>query len=243
MLQYLHRTYRDFSNQQRLIPFQVAVKETDLYVKARIRLEQQALAIVNTVRDEIEGYIRHNRSFQDSLSPLPFDPLASPIIQAMLKASAQADVGPMAAVAGAIAEWVGTSLLQYSPEVIVENGGDIFISTVETTVIEIFAGPSPFSQRIGIRLRPSSMPLGICTSSGTVGPSLSFGRADAVTVLSSSTPLADAFATSIGNMIHTEEDIQIGLKRAETIPGLTGVVVLVGEKMGIWGDVELVKLP
>jgi ApbE superfamily uncharacterized protein (UPF0280 family) len=148
----------------------------------------------------------------------------------------------MAAVAGAIAEFVGTGLLDHSPEVIVENGGDIFIKTCETTVVQIFAGTSPFSKEIGIRLHPSHMPAGICTSSGTVGPSMSFGKADAVTVVSSSTPLSDAAATSIGNDIRDENDIDVGLKKAEAIPGLKGVIVLVGEKMGVWGDIELVKL-
>ena len=242
MVEYCRRTYRDFKNQQRLIPFHVAVKETDLFIKARTRLDQLTRSLVTELRNEIKDYIRFNPSFRDSLTPLPFDPSASPIIGIMLKASSQAGVGPMAAVAGAIAEWVGTSLLQQSPEVIVENGGDVFISTSESSVIEIFAGSSPFSRRIGIRLQPSHMPMGVCTSSATVGPSLSFGKADAVTVLSSSTPLADAVATSIGNKIQNEDDIQVGLKIAESISGLTGVVVLVGEKMGVWGNVELVNL-
>jgi len=242
MVEYCRRTYREFKNQERLIPFHVAVKETDLYVKARTRLENETRDLITELRSEIENYIRSNPSFRESLTPLPFDPSASPIIRAMLEASSQANVGPMAAVAGAIAEWVGTSLLPQSPEVIVENGGDVFISTAESTVIEIFAGSSPFSERIGIRLEPSCMPMGICTSSATIGPSLSFGKADAVTVLASSTPLADAVATSIGNEIQNEADIQVGLKTAESISGLTGVVVLVGERMGIWGNVELVKL-
>jgi ApbE superfamily uncharacterized protein (UPF0280 family) len=242
MVEYCQRTYRDFKNQQRLIPFRVAVKETDLFIKALTRLDQQTRSLIVELRSEIENYIRSNPLFQESLTPLPFDPSASPIVRAMLDASSQANVGPMAAVAGAIAEWVGTSLLPQSPEVIVENGGDVFISTSESTVIEIFAGSSPFSQRIGIRLEPSTMPMGICTSSATVGPSLSFGKADAVTVVSSSTPLADAVATSIGNEIQNEDDIPAGLKMAESIPGLLGVVVLLGERMGIWGNVELVKL-
>jgi len=242
MVEYVHRTYRDFNQQQRLIPFHVAVKETDLYIKARTPLVQQTRSLVIQLRKEIEDYIRANPAFQESLIPLPFDPRSSPIIKAMLKASAQANVGPMAAVAGAIAEGVGISLLQHSPEVIVENGGDIFISTSETTVVEIFAGPSPFSRKIGLRLKPSQMPMGVCTSSGTVGPSLSFGKADAVTVLSFSTALADAVATFIGNQIQTEDDIPIGLKHAESIPGLRGIVAVKGEKMGVWGDVALVKL-
>lgn len=242
MAEYCQRTYRDFRKQKRLIPFHVAVKETDLFIKARTRLVRRARFLAAAARNEIEGYIRTSVSFRDSLTPIPFDPSASTIIKAMLIASSQANVGPMAAVAGAIAEWVGTALLQHSPEIIVENGGDVFISTSEDTIIEIFAGSSPFSQRIGLKLKPSDMPMGICTSSATIGPSLSFGKADAVTVLSSSTPLADAAATAIGNKIQNEDDIPAGLKMAESLSGVAGVLVLVGDRMGVWGNVELVKL-
>jgi len=239
---YLHRTYRNFNENQRLIPFQVAIKETDLYIKARTQLKNRAYNLVGTFRNQIEEYIQANPRFKESLTPLPFDKFAPPIVKEMLKASSQAGVGPMASVAGAIAEWVGKSLLNYSPEIIIENGGDIFAHTSESIVIELFAGTSPLSQRIGIRLLSSDMPLGICTSSGTVGPSLSFGNADAVTVISSSTPLADAVATSIGNMIKTESDFRLGFKTAESISQVKGVIIIRGEKMGVWGDLELCKL-
>jgi hypothetical protein len=148
----------------------------------------------------------------------------------------------MAAVAGAVAEFVGKSLLEYSSEVIVENGGDIFACVSENLTVEIFAGKSSLSGKIGIRLDPSHMPAGICTSSGTVGPSLSFGKADAVTVVSPSAAFADAVATCIGNMIRTEDDIQLGLKRGETFSEVKGVVIIAGTKMGVYGDLELVKL-
>ena len=148
----------------------------------------------------------------------------------------------MAAVAGAIAEFVGKELLRYSSEVIVENGGDIFVSTAEEVIVKIFAGASPLSQKIGIKVLPSEMPLGVCTSSGTVGPSLSFGKADAVTIVSPSTALADSVATAIGNRVKKTDDIAFSLKVAESLPGIKGVVIIVGEKMGVWGNIELLKL-
>ena len=239
---YSQRTYRNFKENQRLIPFQVKVEETDLYIKARTRLEKETTELIIAVRNQIEEYIRHHPSFKESLSPLPFDEFAPPVVKEMLKASSQAGVGPMASVAGAIAEWVGKSLLKYTPEVIVENGGDIFAYTSETMVIEVFAGDSPLSGKIGIKLKPSDMPVGICTSSGTVGPSLSFGKADAVTIISPSTALADAVATSIGNMINKESDIPRGLKIGASIPQVRGVLIILKEKMGAWGEFELVNL-
>jgi len=239
---YRHRTYRNFDTNERLIPFQVSIKETDLYLKARENLEKETRDSVFFYRGHIENYIRSHPDFEKSLVPLTYDQYAPLIVKEMLHASSLVGVGPMAAVAGAIAEFVGRSLLRYSPEIIAENGGDIFISTAEEIIVEIFAGASPFSQKIGIKVLPSEMPLGVCTSSGTVGPSLSFGKADAVTIVSPSTALADSAATAVGNRVKKADDIPFGLKVAESLPEIKGAVIIMGEKMGAWGNIELVKL-
>ena len=239
---YIHRTYRNFDENEKLIPFQVSIKETDLYLKARKNLEKEALDLASLYRGHIENYILLHPVFEKSLVPLPYDDYAPLIVKEMLRTSSLVGVGPMAAVAGAIAEFVGKSLLRYSSEVIVENGGDIFVSTAEEIIVKIFAGASPFSQKIGIKVLPSEMPLGVCTSSGTVGPSLSFGKADAVTIVSPSTALADSVATAVGNRVKKADDIPFSLKVAESLPGIKGAVIIVGEKMGVWGNIELLKL-
>ncbi|MBP1711906.1 MAG: hypothetical protein H6Q42_109 [Deltaproteobacteria bacterium] len=149
---------------------------------------------------------------------------------------------PMAAVAGAMAEFVGRDLLGESPEVIVENGGDLFIQLSRELKIAIFAGPSPLSMRVGLKISESAKGLGVCTSSGTVGPSLSFGRADAVCILSPSAALADAAATAVGNVVKSAGDLTTGLETAQSIEGVTGAVLIVGEKMGAWGKVELFEM-
>jgi hypothetical protein len=148
----------------------------------------------------------------------------------------------MAAVAGAVAEAVGRDLLQISDEVIVENGGDIYLSTAKERTVGLYAGRSPLSLKVGVLVGPETSPLGICTSSGTVGPSLSFGKADAVCVLSDSAALADAAATSIGNVVRDENDIERGLRRGREIEGVWGIVIVVGDKMGVWGNVRLIRL-
>ena len=162
----------------------------------------------------------------------------------MQDAGRTAGVGPMAAVAGAIAEFVGRDLLDMDgiSEVVVENGGDIFMHRTSESVISIFSGPSTLSHRIGIRIYENRMPVGICTSSGTVGHSLSQGSADSVTVLSRSVSLADAAATRLGNEIKNKQDIRKALDLAKTIPGLIGVVAILGREFGAWGDIELIRL-
>jgi len=160
----------------------------------------------------------------------------------MIRATQCAGVGPMAAVAGAMAEAVGKDLLRESPEVIVENGGDLFLRSLKGMKVGIYAGDSPLSFRLGLMVPAREHPWGICTSSGTVGPSLSFGKADAVCVLASSASLADAAATAVGNLVRSPQDLERGLEKAQTIEGLTGVVIILGKKLAAWGPIELTEI-
>jgi ApbE superfamily uncharacterized protein (UPF0280 family) len=238
----IKRRYRSWLARDGLVPFRVAVKETDLYILARTRLEQEAHEAVIGFRDQIEGYIKANPRFQTSLAPLPADPLAPRIVQEMLSASQRAGVGPMAGVAGAMAEFIGRALLAFTPEVVVENGGDIFLKADAERKIGIFAGRSPLSMTVGISVPPERTPLGVCTSSGTVGPSFSRGKADAVCIISPSATLADAVATALGNIVQGKKDIEGALEAGQKIPGVQGVVIIVADALGAWGEYELLKL-
>ena len=177
----------------------LAVKETDLFVYASKPLEGVIKESVLRHRGYIEAYIQNHPEFADTLEPWRISGPAPDIIRDMAESGKKAGVGPMAAVAGAIAERVGFDLLLHADKVVVENGGDIFLKTETPVTIGIFAGKSPLSLRIGLRVHPDKKPVAVCTSSGTVGHSLSLGGADAVCVISDSCPLADAVATSVGN--------------------------------------------
>jgi len=160
----------------------------------------------------------------------------------MLQAAMLAQVGPMAAVAGAIAEKVGVDLLTHTQQIVVENGGDIFLKVSKDLTIGIYAGNSPLSDKIGLKILLSHTPLGVCTSSGTVGHSLSFGKSDAVTVIAQSTPLADAAATAIGNLVKEKRDIEKGLELAKFIKGIHGALIIVNDQFGAWGNIEIVSI-
>lgn len=239
---YRERSYRRQEGGGELLSFTVQVRETDLQILAPLPLAAEATELVLQYRAQVEGYLRRTPDFLRSLLPLPLDPLAPPVVKKMLAAGHIAGVGPMAAVAGAMAEAVGQQLLaQYGlAEIVVENGGDIFLRRREDCLVGIFAGQSALSQRVAIRIKAEHMPLGICTSSATVGPSLSLGQADAVTVLAADTALADAAATCLGNATHSGRDLQRVLALAQTIPGLLGVVVIIDNRLGAWGEIELV---
>ncbi len=239
---YEERTYRDLVKTDDLVKFEVIVKETDLLVRAERDLSREARESVLKYRHQLETYIAMNPGFQQSLVPLPEDPYAPEIVKEMFVTSQQAGVGPMATVAGAMADLVSKDLLNLTNEVIVENGGDIYLASSKERTIGIYAGDSPLSLKIGIVIPPDETPLGICTSSGTVGPSLSFGRANAVCILSKSSALADAAATAVGNVVKGKKDISLGLGRAREIEGVLGTLIIVEEKMGVWGKIRLTRL-
>ena len=233
------RTYRYWVRDKDLVSFTVVIKESDLYIRAARNLQRKAYKILQKCRIPLEKYIEQHPAFLTSLEPFPVAEDAPHIVKAMAEATSKVGVGPMASVAGAIADIVGRELLVFSPEVIVENGGDIFIKSAKSRLVGILAADSPFTGRLAIEVEGEETPLGICTSSGTVGHSLSFGRADAVIVLSPSTALADAAATAIGNLVVRTEDIPLGLEFAKGIEGLKGTIIIKGDKMGVWGEVKL----
>lgn len=239
---YEPKTYRHWIKDSDLISFNVTVKETDLFIRAHRKLEKKARKAVLKYREAIERYIKYHPSFTTTLDPLPVDSNAPMIVMEMLQAAQSAHLGPMAAVAGAIAENVGQELLHYSPEIIVENGGDIFLKIDRKCLVGVYAGNSPLTGKIALEIKPEETPLGVCTSSGSVGHSLSFGKADAAIVLASSTALADACATAIGNAIKTEMDIDRGIELAQGIEGLKGVLLIKGEKMGMWGRLQITQV-
>jgi ApbE superfamily uncharacterized protein (UPF0280 family) len=236
---YEPRTYRDWVSDKDLVSFSVSIKETDLRIRARYDLASEAFVATQRYRTDLETYIKSHPIFLTTLKPFEVEPDAPPIVKEMADAASKVGVGPMAAVAGAIAEKVGKELLLYSGEVIVENGGDIFLRTSKQRLIGVYAGESKFNKKIAFSIKPEEMPLGVCTSSGTVGHSLSFGYADAVIVFSPSTSLADAAATAIGNRVRIAEDIPDALEFAQSIEGLRGVAIIKGDDMGLWGQIKL----
>ncbi len=244
---YSRRVYRKLITRAGLVSTQVTIEETDLHILAERDVTEEATALILQYRTQLKNYIVKNPQFCASLNPLPVDSIAPPLIRDMLRAGVQAGVGPMAAVAGAVAEYVGKGLVGLvGRDVMVENGGDIFLQRTEDCKVAIFAGESPLSYKVGVVIPSLQMPVGICTSSGTVGHSLSMGTADSVTVLSESTPLADAVATRLGNEVGRAGDgragVQNALDIAGEITGIIGVVVICGELMGASGDVELIKI-
>jgi uncharacterized protein len=225
-----------------LIRRRIVVKETDLLVLSRMDLGDLIRDIVLTQRDRLERYIAANPVFGASLVPLAVAEAAPAIVRAMAEAGRAAGVGPMAAVAGAVCEAVADGVGEGAPELLLENGGDIYIATTRERVVGIFTGEGEAGGLLGLRIVPESTPLGICTSSGRLGHSLSLGDSAAATVVARSCALADAAATAVGNRVRGSNGVREGLAAAREIPGVLGAVVIRDGRFGVWGDVDLVGL-
>jgi uncharacterized protein len=239
---YQPRTYRNWVTDKDLVSYSVIVKETDLYIRTSRNLKDIALSSIYKYRKQIENYISLHPEFAVSFEPLKVNSNCPEIIKEMAEASEKFNVGPMAAVAGAVAHFVGEDLLKLSDEVIIENGGDIFLSSKKNRTIAIYAGNSPLSGKYGMEIKAEDTPLGICTSSGTVGHSFSFGKADAAIILADSASLADAAATATCNMVKTKEDINPAIEYARSTGLLKGVIIIIKDSMGAWGDIQLCEL-
>ena len=239
---YEERLYRRVSKPRDLLCYEVAFKETDLFCCTSIDLKALIEERTLFLRSQLEGYIRQRPEFATSLSPLSPDPIAPNIIKEMIEATSQVGVGPMAAVAGAVAEFIGRAVHPLADEYIIENGGDICLRTRKERRAIVYAPNSPYGTRFGIRLRAREEAYGICTSSGVVGPSLSLGRADAVCCVARSALFADGLATRLGNMVDREEDIGRALEDAKTFPNVMGVLIILGKGLGAWGDIDIVEI-
>jgi len=236
------RVYRDWVSGQGLVTFTVALGQTDLLVAARLDLSKEALTSAARHRSAVEDYVRTHPRFATSLEPMEARENAPDIAKRMARAAAAAGVGPLAAVAGAIAEAVGQDLLRLTDEVIVENGGDIFLSTRRRRTVGLYAGPSALTGKLALVIEPEDTPLGICTSSGSFGHSLSFGAADACTVLARSAALADAVATSLANRIREPADLGEALAATRIPHEVSGVVATIAGQVAIWGQLRLTHI-
>ena len=238
----------------RIFRERIRIGETDL--KASYDLIKHNLPnFIIKQRSELNSYIRKNPDFLTSYEPVRVgekfshgeyiqdEPNNIPlIVSLMARAGRRADVGPMAAVAGTISQLsMGFMINNDAKFVIIDNGGDISLKINRDVVVGLYAGESSLSGELGFKIKQNQTPLGICTSSGTVGHSISFGRADSVTVFANESSIADALATSIGNEATGSVDqdaVQRSLEHAEDFKkSMRGVMVIVGESAGTLGKI------
>jgi ApbE superfamily uncharacterized protein (UPF0280 family) len=240
--EYVDRTYRASMQAEDLVAFSVKIEQTDLYVLAERDLTAETTRAARRARSTLEGWIDRHPEFAQSMAPISCPPDAPGLVRDMCAAGQAAGVGPMAAVAGAIAEYVARALQPTSPNVIVENGGDTYLMGARRRLAAIFAGRSALSNRFGLVIPPEKQPIAVCTSSGTVGPSVSLGEADAAVIAAQDGALADAVATATANRVRTAEDLSGAVEFAAALEGVQHAVVIAGDEMAMWGNLSLERL-
>ncbi|MDL2285640.1 UPF0280 family protein [Desulfovibrio sp. OttesenSCG-928-F07] len=242
---YSIRSYRAQSPNAAEQSFQVVLEESDLWVtclkSAPADIAKQMLNHLSALRSTIKAWANLNPEFATSLTPLPCNGNEPEIIQQMLQAAQLMQVGPMAAVAGTVAEAICRKFLPYTSEIIVENGGDVFICSAKDRNIGLLPDPATKSY-IGVKLKKELFPVSVCSSSSTIGHSLSFGKGELVTVIAKSAAIADAAATSYCNKLQNKNDIELIINLAQKDPHILGVFAQIGDQIGLWGNIELIVL-
>lgn len=245
-MEYKNRTYREHFREGRWTSFVVKCKESDLWIGVdktsyRPEMPEYSNTLIVELRDTMEKYLQKDPCYLTSLVPYDAKPDAPVIFTQMSEISRRTNIGPMSAVAGAVALYIANALKRHFgvKEVIIENGGDIYADILEDIDVSVFAGASPLSEKVGLHINASQAPLGICTSSGTVGPSLSFGKADAVMIICKDVLLADSYATAFANFVRKAEDINPVLEKIGKIEDIISAVLIKDDKMGAVGKFEL----
>lgn len=217
------RTYRAF--QHREAAFRICCARFDAVTTEIVRQ-----------RDILEQYIGRHRAFGSSFEPLEVLSDAPEVARRMARAAALVGVGPMAAVAGAMAQCAAEAGLAVGArEVIVDNGGDVYLKTVEPVVVGLYAGSAALADKLAFSLQPDDTPIAVCSSSGKMGHSMSLGRCDLATVVAQDAALADAAATQAANLVKTPDDVNAALNRIAAIEGITGVLIVKDDQIGLAG--------
>lgn len=225
------------------VVFQVAVEETDLHVVAERDLSRGMADRVRSLRAQLTSYIAIHTAFAESLSPVRVPSSAPEIVRRMADAAERFDVGPMAAVAGTMAQMTAEPFVSESPNLLVENGGDLYLSSTRERVVGLLSDPKA-GMAIGLRLTEDAFPVAICASSGRIGHSLSFGACDLVAVRAGQAAVADAAATALANRIHRPDDLEgaCGLAAEWRERGVEGLFAACGGRLAGWGNLELTPL-
>ncbi len=237
--QRIYRTH--YTNRHGETSFQVVVEESDIHVIAEHNLASPMLETLRGLRADIKAWQLLNPDFRSSLMPLPIPNNAPQVIKHMYEGASKAGVGPFAAVAGTIAHLLAQSYIDQSPNIIVENGGDIYLYSKYSRVVALLTDPKG-GPSLGLKLTKEDFPLALCASSATIGHSLSLGCGELAVVRSKNGALADAVATALGNRLKNSSSIEPAIEFAQGISGIDGVFIQCDDNIGIWGNMTLTQV-
>ena len=225
------RTYREFTHKEAV--FRICCEAFEVVTAEIVRQ-----------RKILEDYLDRHPEFKAAFEPVALLADAPPSAQQMALAADRVGTGPMAAVAGTMAQLAAKAGIKAgADEVIVENGGDIYLQTKESVVIGLYPGAGELAGQLGFSLKAEDTPISICSSSGKMGHSRSLGQCDLATVVSEDAGLADAAATQAANLVQTIRDVEPTLNRIVALEDVEGILIVKDEHIGMAGHLPpLVKI-
>jgi len=215
----------------------VSYGETILNIDCTVDLRKEVLKELIKQHTDLLSYINKDPVFFTSYDPIEISSDAPEIIRLMHDASTKFNVGPMATVAGTISELIGKRIQKDCDEFTIENGGDIFLSSSSDKTIQIKTSNRKFADKLSLNVSGDETPIGICSSSSSIGHSISFGRTELVVSISDSSSIADAAATYYANQIKTQSDLTETFEKASKNHLIRGFLVLVGDELGVYGKI------
>ena len=235
---YKERFYR--KNISSKFKLEVSYRESDLLILTDKKVSYEiAQEILSGYYSQIEEYAKKNPDFKNSLSPVAFDEFAPLIVKRMIESSQITKTGPFASVAGAIAFYVGKALLDFCEEVVVENGGDIFLKINTPKLLGVYLGEGFNPKHLTLKLKEKEYAFGVASSSSVIGHSLNFGKSDLLTVVCQDAILADGFATALSNKIKSSQDAEVLIQEIKKLNLVEGILIAIDNKIYLWGNLEI----
>ncbi len=238
---YLNRDiYRNRVKNREEFSYRVVYKNTEFIISSNSDIREKIEKPLRDIYRDLESVIEKDPSFLKSLSPITPKDFYPPAIKRMCDLSSEFGVGPMAAVAGTVNDYIASRIPVEAGDLFIENGGDVFIRSRRDVITGVYVKNPFFKDSLAIRVRASSTPCGLCSSSGTFGHSLSMGKCDLAVVLSGSSISADAAATAIANSVEKIEDVERTLNEYRGFDSILGILIIKNDRIGLWGEFELV---
>lgn len=231
---------RDRLRRTRLTSFKVDIGGLRLHVRARSDLSAEARISALRHWEQLESYVVRHSSFKTSFVPVPVREDAPPLVRAMGEASSAVGVGAMVTLSGALVEALAHDLAAFGRPVVVSTEGDTFVVGNVPGTFMVEPAPDPGLGGLAVRVRLPG-PYAFYCSTGRVRIDPAIGRARAVAVLADHGAVADAVGSAMGSALHRPYDVDRALAVAKQTDGVRGAVVLVQERIGVWGDLEIVS--
>jgi len=218
----------------------VQVGETAATIASEGEYFGAALEAMKDARRQVQREISANQYFLTSLEPVDCSPTAGPVPRGMCDAARLAGVGPMAAVAGAIAHAALDAMIRQGCEHgWVDNGGDVALVLREPITLEVFSEPLA-EETVALELEPAGRVMSVCSSSGRLGSSISLGDSDVALAIAESGCLADALATAVGNRVRDRDSLRTCFRPFEEIEGFIAGLAMIDGATAMCGDMPRV---